>query len=177
MEDQKTPTTLSNFIVICESKEKLSQLIHFIREHKQLKLMIYFLTCACVDYFERLLPMLPQLKDVPIWALHGKMVQKKRSGIYDKFINVSGISGFSFVLHNFAFAVFKQLQFFFFSPCFPLGDVFRHQTACYCALMLPREDWIFRMSILLCSLIRHKTQTFLCIVSAALREWEGWDVR
>ena len=36
--------------------------------------MVYFLTCACVDYYAALLPLLTSLRDAPLQALHGKMV-------------------------------------------------------------------------------------------------------
>ena len=37
--------------------------------------MLYVLTCAFVDYFSRLLPLVPRLKDIHFDSLHGKMVQ------------------------------------------------------------------------------------------------------
>ena len=34
--------------------------------------MVYFLTCACVDYYVAVLPQLADLAGVPLRALHGE---------------------------------------------------------------------------------------------------------
>ena len=47
--------------------------------------MVFLLTCAHVDYYARLLPKLPALQALSIEALHGKMVQKKRTKTYEAF--------------------------------------------------------------------------------------------
>ena len=47
--------------------------------------MVYLLTCAHVDYFDRLLPQLSQLSGLAIESLHGKMVQKRRTKTYENF--------------------------------------------------------------------------------------------
>ncbi len=39
-----------------------------------------------MDYFGKILPELPQLQGLNILALHGQMVQKKRSAIYEEFV-------------------------------------------------------------------------------------------
>ena len=40
---------------IVDADEKLNQLIHFLRQHKKEKVMIFFSTCASVDYFARVI--------------------------------------------------------------------------------------------------------------------------
>ena len=50
-------SSLQNFFVECKPSEKLVQLIrimaHERQHHGSAKFIIYFATCACVDYFYR----------------------------------------------------------------------------------------------------------------------------
>lgn len=47
-----TPLNLSNYYSIIEADEKLAFMINFIKSKGiNLKFMIFFSTCACVDYF------------------------------------------------------------------------------------------------------------------------------
>ena len=92
LKQQATPLTLTNDYMICPAEKKLSQLVHFLAEHRTEKCMVYLLTCAHVDYFSALLPLLPGLEESVIMSLHGKMVQKRRSKTYEKFLSCpSGI--------------------------------------------------------------------------------------
>ncbi|XP_046569234.1 ATP-dependent RNA helicase DDX55-like [Haliotis rubra] len=52
---QRTPLTLKNYYMIVDADEKFNQLLHFLKEHKQEKVMVFFSTCASVDYFSRAL--------------------------------------------------------------------------------------------------------------------------
>jgi ATP-dependent RNA helicase DDX55/SPB4 len=47
---QKTPTGLHIQYMICEADQKLEQLLLFLREHPDKKIIVYFLTCSCVDF-------------------------------------------------------------------------------------------------------------------------------
>ena len=47
--------------------------------------MVYFLTCACVDYYAGCLPLLKALRNAPIKPLHGKMAPKSRTKAYQWF--------------------------------------------------------------------------------------------
>ncbi len=80
--------SLANFFVAVSPAAKLSQLVHFLNAHSDRKVMVYALTCALVDYLHLVLTRLQLLGDIPLLALHGKMVQKKRTGVYSKFIAV-----------------------------------------------------------------------------------------
>lgn len=42
---------MDNFYTICEGDKKLPYLIQFVSNHQSDKFIIYFLTCACVNYF------------------------------------------------------------------------------------------------------------------------------
>jgi superfamily II DNA/RNA helicase len=74
--------------VLVPEGHKLSELVLFLQEHKHSKIIIFLLTCAHVDYYARLLPQLPALSGLKIEALHGKMVQKKRTKTYETFAGV-----------------------------------------------------------------------------------------
>ena len=80
--DQRTPSNLDNFFMICEPKRKVSILLDFLKSKSGDKLMLFAATCACVDYFSVLLQhFLPQVK---IFSIHGKM-KNKRHKIFSKF--------------------------------------------------------------------------------------------
>lgn len=48
------------------------------QEHCNEKVIIYFLTCASVDFFFAALSQLPQMATAQLHALHGKMKQQAR---------------------------------------------------------------------------------------------------
>ncbi|XP_024387826.1 DEAD-box ATP-dependent RNA helicase 18 isoform X1 [Physcomitrium patens] len=74
----KTPSGLTLQYLICEGDEKPSQLVHFLCQHRQNKIILYFMTCACVDYWAIMLPQLESLSGLQAVALHGKMKQAAR---------------------------------------------------------------------------------------------------
>ncbi|EFN51763.1 hypothetical protein CHLNCDRAFT_59105 [Chlorella variabilis] len=76
---RRTPSTLQIQYVVCEASQKMPQLVAFLQEHKTQKVIVYFLTCACVDFASVVLPRLPQCKALCISALHGKMKQAVRA--------------------------------------------------------------------------------------------------
>ena len=50
---QRTPSTLQNYYIVADSDEKFNQLMDFLQCHKEEKVMIFFSTCAGVDYFSK----------------------------------------------------------------------------------------------------------------------------
>ncbi|XP_070255243.1 ATP-dependent RNA helicase DDX55 [Myotis yumanensis] len=72
---QKTPSRLENHYMVCKADEKFNQLVHFLRNHKQEKHLVFFSTCACVEYYGKALEAL--VKGVEIMCLHGKMKFKR----------------------------------------------------------------------------------------------------
>ncbi|KAJ3027174.1 ATP-dependent RNA helicase ddx55 [Rhizophlyctis rosea] len=50
-EEQKIPSSLQIAYVICEADQKIAQLLHYLRRDRDKKFIIYFATCAGVDYF------------------------------------------------------------------------------------------------------------------------------
>ncbi|XP_043290105.1 probable ATP-dependent RNA helicase DDX55 homolog [Venturia canescens] len=81
-----TPLTLSNYYVLVQAENKLATMIDFVRlKGDNLKYMIFFSTCACVDYFSHVIQsMLPSTR---VLALHGKM-KSKRHKVFDEFRNI-----------------------------------------------------------------------------------------
>ncbi|XP_014248314.1 ATP-dependent RNA helicase DDX55 [Cimex lectularius] len=78
-----TPKELINFYKIIPPKEKLSFLLSFLKEQgKNQKYIIFFLTCASVEYFTTLLKRL--LPKFTFFGLHGKM-KKKRQKMLQEF--------------------------------------------------------------------------------------------
>lgn len=79
---QKTPSRLSNYYTICRSEDKFNSLVAFLRQHKHEKNLVFFSTCACVEYYGRALETL--VKKVPVHCIHGKM-KNKRNKIFADF--------------------------------------------------------------------------------------------
>lgn len=83
---QATPSSLTNYYIISPLDEKLSRLLSFLRQHSQEKVIIFFLTCACVEYYSAVLKELnAPCKGYQYEALHGKLVQKRREKAMERF--------------------------------------------------------------------------------------------
>ncbi|XP_008808033.2 DEAD-box ATP-dependent RNA helicase 18-like [Phoenix dactylifera] len=74
----RTPLGLHIEYLICEAEKKPSQLVGFLSQNISKKIIIYFMTCASVDYWGLVLPQLAVLKGCPLIPLHGKMKQIAR---------------------------------------------------------------------------------------------------
>uniref|UniRef100_A0A8P4KIZ7 ATP-dependent RNA helicase n=1 Tax=Dicentrarchus labrax TaxID=13489 RepID=A0A8P4KIZ7_DICLA len=79
---QKTPARLSNYYTICRSENKFNSLVTFLRQHKHEKNLVFFSTCACVEFYGRALETL--VKKVTVHCIHGKM-KNKRNKIFADF--------------------------------------------------------------------------------------------
>ncbi|KAI8319547.1 DEAD-domain-containing protein [Martensiomyces pterosporus] len=110
-EERRIPSTLSIKYLVCPPDRKLAQVLRHIQSNDAQKYIIYFSTCAAVDYFYKLLRRLlcPTADIVPggrkvlkeerertrgafnvefpisVFSLHGQMVQKKRESTYESF--------------------------------------------------------------------------------------------
>lgn len=83
----KLPTQLQLLYRLCPVNAKLWHLVNFIREHRSCKMIVYFLTCACVDFYESAVKeLLPESSTI---ALHGKMKQKQRESALGVFTEQS----------------------------------------------------------------------------------------
>ncbi|KAM5312436.1 ATP-dependent RNA helicase DDX55 isoform 2-T2 [Glossophaga mutica] len=72
---QRTPCRLQNHYMVCKADEKFNQLVHFLRNHKQEKHLVFFSTCACVEYYGKALEAL--VRGVEVMCIHGKMKYKR----------------------------------------------------------------------------------------------------
>ncbi|KAJ1733844.1 ATP-dependent rRNA helicase spb4 [Coemansia biformis] len=109
--ERRIPLTLSVKYLVCPPDRKLAQILRHIQSNSAQKYIVYFSTCAAVDYFYKLLRRLlcPTAEIVPggkqalrserqrlarlfrvdysvsVHSLHGQMVQKKRQSTYSAF--------------------------------------------------------------------------------------------
>ncbi|XWS07600.1 hypothetical protein CRYUN_Cryun41cG0003100 [Craigia yunnanensis] len=73
--EEPSKAGLRNPYLECEADKKPSQLVDLIVKNKSNKVIIYFMTCACVDYWRVVLPRFTALKGFSLIPLHGKMKQ------------------------------------------------------------------------------------------------------
>ncbi len=83
---QTIPTTLRNHYIITTEEGKLKQLVHFLLSHKEEKVIVFFMTCADVEFYGRALEEVHELSEVPVETLHGRMVPKRRNGTFEHFV-------------------------------------------------------------------------------------------
>ncbi len=84
-ENTYTPTTLTNYYLVTRLEDKISRLAAFLKSHQNEKIIVFFLTCACVDFYGTTLQAILKKDDVSIELLHGKLVQKRRENAMERF--------------------------------------------------------------------------------------------
>jgi len=87
-EHQRTPTSLRNYYMTSRLEEKLSRLVAFLQDHSDEKIIVFFLTCACVEFFGGVLQQLIVQGaggKSSMELLHGKLVQKRREKALERF--------------------------------------------------------------------------------------------
>ncbi|CAI0443829.1 unnamed protein product [Linum tenue] len=89
--EMKSITGVSVFMQYfeCEADKKPSELVDLLVKNKSRKTIIYFMTCACVDYWGVVLPQLSVLKGLSLISLHGKMKQNAREKALAKFTSLT----------------------------------------------------------------------------------------
>ncbi|KAK1355098.1 DEAD-box ATP-dependent RNA helicase 18 [Heracleum sosnowskyi] len=85
----KTPSGLLLEYLECEADKKSSQLVDLLVKNKSKKIIVYFMTCACVDYWGVVLPCLASLKGRSLIPLHGQMKQAAREKALASFTSLS----------------------------------------------------------------------------------------
>ncbi|GFP86569.1 dead-box ATP-dependent RNA helicase 18 [Phtheirospermum japonicum] len=85
----KTPSQLQIEYLQCDSDMKPCQLIDLLVKNKTKKIIVYYMTCACVDYWGAVLPLLSHLKGFSLFSLHGKMKQPAREKALASFTSLS----------------------------------------------------------------------------------------
>jgi len=83
---QKTPLSLNNYYICCDAAQKCSSLISFLRCNKDAKKMLFFSTCAAVEYFGKIISTI--FKNTKVLLLHGKM-KRKREDVFSEFRKMS----------------------------------------------------------------------------------------
>ena len=91
---QATPSTLENLFAICNYENRPGQLCRFLRSHSEEKTIVFVATCACVEFYSTAFAQLSRGGHIlpatmQVLGLHGKMVMKKRKGLYDKFVQLA----------------------------------------------------------------------------------------
>ncbi|KAM7491885.1 hypothetical protein LguiA_034806 [Lonicera macranthoides] len=85
----KTPSGLHIEYLECEADKKPSQLVDLLIKNNAQKIIVYFMTCASVDYWGLVLPLLAELKGFSLISLHGKMKQSAREKALASFTSLS----------------------------------------------------------------------------------------
>lgn len=88
--EQATPISLNNYYLISPIEEKMSRLVTFLQSHKNETIIVFFLTCACVDFFGSSLKQIFEDK-LKIEMLHGKLAQKRREKTMERFRANGGV--------------------------------------------------------------------------------------
>lgn len=91
---QRTPSTLDIDYLVCDEDQKLLQMARILEseladQDGSRKFIVYFATCAMVDYFYKVVSRLPNLKPFSFHSLHGQMDTKRRSATYTSFTELS----------------------------------------------------------------------------------------
>ncbi|WWC68673.1 uncharacterized protein I206_102606 [Kwoniella pini CBS 10737] len=89
--ERRTPTALQNTYMICRHAEKTLQLVRILQAEVQkaeaAKFVVFFSTCAAVDYFYRILSRIPDLSKYHFTSLHGDLPPRIRETALANFIN------------------------------------------------------------------------------------------
>ncbi|KAK8803635.1 hypothetical protein WA158_001329 [Blastocystis sp. Blastoise] len=83
---QSVPLGLMNQYIFCENDEKIGVISQFINDHPNSKIIVFFLTCASVDFYHLAFKYINPNK-LLIMNLHGRMVQKRREKTMETFRN------------------------------------------------------------------------------------------
>ncbi|WVQ83621.1 ATP-dependent rRNA helicase SPB4 [Cryptococcus sp. DSM 104549] len=87
--ERRTPLGLQNTFLVCRHAEKTLQLIRLLaaeaKKHEAAKFIVYFSTCAAVDYFYRILSRLPALSAFHLTSFHGDLPPKIRDTALNTF--------------------------------------------------------------------------------------------
>ncbi|KAF8238700.1 DEAD-domain-containing protein [Tricholoma matsutake] len=88
IEERRIPANLQNFYIKCRASEKIVQLTriicHEIDKNQSSQFIVYFSTCACVDYFYKILPsLLPP--SFTLYSLHGNLPPTSRTRTLEAF--------------------------------------------------------------------------------------------
>ena len=102
MSNLSTPESLNNFYSICDPSKKFAILVHFLRKqfnsNQNNKIIVFFSTCGCVEYFSLLLKRLLRKETQNVFSIHRQ--KSKREKIFNAFRN-SKTGNFNFIFDLF----------------------------------------------------------------------------
>ncbi|KAK4971194.1 ATP-dependent RNA helicase [Elasticomyces elasticus] len=81
--EHSTVEGLEQGYVICDSDMRFRLLFTFLKKHPKKKIIVFFSSCNCVNYYAELLNYI----DLPVISLHGKQKQAKRTSTFFEFVN------------------------------------------------------------------------------------------
>jgi len=89
----RVPEKLENYYAIVEPGRKFVALLNFLKKEASKKVLLFFSTCACVEYFSFVLQHLltksqntnAKSRIQNVISIHGKMKEKTRLATFDKF--------------------------------------------------------------------------------------------
>jgi len=86
--DLATVAGLEQGYVVCPSEKRFLLLFTFLKKNRKKKVMVFFSSCMSVKFHSELLNYI----DMPVWSIHGKQKQTKRTTTFFSFCNAdSGI--------------------------------------------------------------------------------------
>ena len=91
--EQATPSSLTNHYLVCPIDEKLSRLVAFLKDHSDEKIIVFFLTCACVEFYSLALQQLLPSNKLYIETLHGKLAPKRREKSMERYRDHGKLEG------------------------------------------------------------------------------------
>ncbi|GAA5935369.1 hypothetical protein JCM1841_001936 [Sporobolomyces salmonicolor] len=98
--DRKIPALLQNGYIVCPPSERMAMLLRILKQEAfsaddgegggARKFIVYFATCACVDYFYKILTSLPSLasSNFSLHSLHGQQSSTRRTSTYTAFTSL-----------------------------------------------------------------------------------------
>ncbi|TKA57576.1 ATP-dependent RNA helicase HAS1 [Cryomyces minteri] len=84
-QEHSTVAGLEQGYVICDSDMRFRLLFTFLKRHPKKKIIVFFSSCNCVNYYAELLNYI----DLPVLDLHGKQKQQKRTNTFFEFCNAT----------------------------------------------------------------------------------------
>ncbi|SPO41118.1 related to ATP-dependent rRNA helicase SPB4 [Pseudozyma flocculosa] len=100
---RRIPATLQNTFQVSRAENKMAQLLRILRYESSedglgggaRKFIVYFATCAQVNYFYKVLSRLKRVKGLAFYALHGKQTSSKRTATFKEFTSSTPAPGTS----------------------------------------------------------------------------------
>lgn len=89
---QATPIQLKNYYMICSYDDRLNQLLYILEQYQDKKIIVYFYTCAIVEFFYLAVGRLLKLKKIQLpktFMLHGHLKTNTRKKVLESFRDTS----------------------------------------------------------------------------------------